>query len=47
MKNPSINRQSNASTLNTSEKQGSINVATIQHNKHKEHNILNYDFDFR
>lgn len=44
MKDPSINRQSNASTLNTSQKQISY-ASSMQ--KPKNNNYLNYDFDFK
>ncbi len=41
-----FNRQSNASTLNTSEQQASIYVSSIQKTR-ENNNLLNYDFDFK
>lgn len=43
-KNPSANRESNASTLPTSDKQGSIYASSIP--KRRDNNYLNYEFDF-
>lgn len=47
VKNPIQYRQSNASTLNTSEQQGSIYVSSIQKTARENNNLLTYDFDFR